>query len=62
MKPFDLLDMWKWLFCKGKKGKCPRCNYPITEKSTKCTLEKYTDEIYDVCPNCIQEIDWENFK
>lgn len=37
-----------WLLSK-KRGKCPRCNYPVTEKD-------------GLCPNCGQQLNWEGFK
>lgn len=42
--------------------RCPRCNNPITKKSTTCHLEKYPDETYYVCPNCGQLIDWDGIE
>ena len=38
-----------WLLSQKKKGKCPRCNYPVTEDN-------------QICPNCSQPLDWGNFK
>lgn len=41
------LALLGWLLSK-KQGKCPRCNYPVTNKDSKC-------------PNCGQWLDWEKF-
>jgi len=37
-----------WLLSR-KKGKCPRCNYPVTNSNKQC-------------PNCGQPLNWEGFK
>ncbi len=40
--------LW-WLLSRKKKGKCPRCNYPVTSANK-------------TCPNCGQELDWRSFQ
>lgn len=42
------LALLAWLLSK-KRGKCPRCNYPVTEDNK-------------TCPNCGQWLDWGRFK
>ena len=37
-----------WLLSR-KHGKCPRCNYPVTNSNK-------------TCPNCGQPLNWEDFK
>lgn len=37
-----------WLLSK-KHGKCPRCNYPVTENDNQC-------------PNCGQWLNWADYK
>ncbi|MCK5476840.1 MAG: hypothetical protein KAI55_02885 [Candidatus Aenigmarchaeota archaeon] len=43
------LALLGWLLSKKKKGKCPRCNYPVNE-----------DNLY--CPNCNLHLNWRDFK
>lgn len=38
-----------WLLSRKKKGKCPKCNYPVNEDNHHC-------------PNCDQQLDWRSFK
>lgn len=40
------LALLLWLLSKTR-GKCPRCNYPVTSKN-------------QTCPNCGQWLDWGN--
>ena len=42
------LALLGWLLSKKKKGKCPRCNYPVNE-----------DNLY--CPNCNLQLNWRDF-
>ncbi|MFA5792218.1 MAG: hypothetical protein WC884_04280 [Candidatus Paceibacterota bacterium] len=42
------LALLAWLLSK-KRGKCPRCNYPVTEHDP-------------MCPNCGQQLEWRHFK
>ena len=43
------LKLLGWLLSRKKKGKCPRCNYPVTEEDHNC-------------PSCNIRLDWRNFK
>ena len=42
------LALLGWLL-KKKHGKCPRCNYPVTDKN-------------NTCPNCGQWLNWGDFR
>jgi len=42
------IALFSWLLSR-KHGKCPKCNYPITNSNKQC-------------PNCGQWLDWEGFK
>ena len=42
------LALLGWLLSR-KHGKCPRCNYPVTDKNSQC-------------PNCGQSLNWGGFK
>ena len=43
------LALLGWLLSRKKKGKCPKCNYPVMDKEQQC-------------PNCGQWLDWGHFK
>ena len=43
------LALLTWLLSRKKKGKCPRCGYPVNEENK-------------ICPNCEQPLNWEEFK
>ncbi len=43
------LALLGWLLTRKKKGKCPRCFYPVTEDNHHC-------------PNCGLQLDWRDFK
>ena len=60
MKELEILG---WLLSRKKKGKCPRCNYWIDEKTTEVIFENKPNDIkkYYLCPNCGHPLDWENF-
>lgn len=54
----DWFRFSSWLFRRGDKFKCRRCNYPITKDTTECCFDSAPEIKYHMCPNCGQPIKW----